>query len=66
MELSVKLPGLILYTFTLILLFIGLSATDPNVSNAFTKLYIVDFDGTLVFPNFALVFNVIEIELSLW
>ena len=44
----------------------GLSATEPNVSNAFTKLYIVGFHETLVFLNFAFsFFNVIEIELLL-
>ena len=42
----------------------GLSAMEPNFSNAFTKLYIVDFGGTFVFPNFDFSFlNVIEIEL---
>ena len=43
-----------------------LSAKEPNVSNAFAKVYIVGFDGTFVYPNFAFSFlNVIEIEHSL-
>ena len=44
-----------------------ISVKEPNVSNTFTKLYIVGFGGTLVFPNFAFSFlNVIEKELALW